>query len=145
MVNHTTIATEPLDETQLAKTKTKQQPKSAFQYKDPSLGYKKPEYTKNTKNTSRTVLLLKKGGTFEWTHRKASENTRTAQCFDAKRLKKWIHFLINNLYVEVGGALFRQIVGIPMGTNSAPMILSQSASLMSSVLSFVHECWCWCS
>ena len=79
-----------------------------------------------TKNTSRTVLLLKKGGTFEWTDKKTSEDTRTAQYFDATRLKTWIHFLINNLYVEVGGALFRQIMGIPMGTNSAPMIANLS-------------------
>ena len=82
--------------------------------------------TEHTKSANRRILLLKKGGTFEWTNKKASEDTRTTQHFDARRLKGWIHYLINNMYVEVGGALFQQVVGIPMGTNSAPMIANLS-------------------
>ena len=61
-------------------------------------------------------MLLKKDGTFEWTNRKSTADTATSQHFDANRLKEWIHFLINNLYVETGGALFKQTKGIPMGT-----------------------------
>ena len=33
-----------------------------------------------------------------------------------------IEFLVDNIYVRFGGQLFRQIVGIPMGTNSAPLL-----------------------
>jgi hypothetical protein len=31
-----------------------------------------------------------------------------------------LEFLIDNIFVSFGGALFQQVVGIPMGTNCAP-------------------------
>ena len=31
-------------------------------------------------------------------------------------------FLVDNIYVRFGGQLFRQMAGIPMGTNSAPLL-----------------------
>ena len=33
-----------------------------------------------------------------------------------------INFLIDNIYVELGGQIFRQTIGIPMGTNCAPLL-----------------------
>ena len=33
-----------------------------------------------------------------------------------------LEFLIDNIFVEFGGRLFQQIVGIPMGTNCAPLL-----------------------
>ena len=33
-----------------------------------------------------------------------------------------IEFLVDNIYVRFGGQLFRQVVGIPMGTNCAPSL-----------------------
>ena len=33
-----------------------------------------------------------------------------------------IEFLVDNIYVRFRGQLFRQMVGIPMGTNSAPLV-----------------------
>ena len=33
-----------------------------------------------------------------------------------------IEFLVDNIYVRFGGQLFRKIVGIPMGTNCAPLL-----------------------
>ena len=33
-----------------------------------------------------------------------------------------IEFLVDNIYVSFGGQLFRQMVGIPMGTNCAPLL-----------------------
>ena len=33
-----------------------------------------------------------------------------------------INFLIDNIYVEFGGQIFQQTVGIPMGTNCAPLL-----------------------
>ena len=33
-----------------------------------------------------------------------------------------LEFLIDNIYVSIGGTLFQQVVGIPMGTNCAPLI-----------------------
>ena len=35
---------------------------------------------------------------------------------------KMIEFLVDNKYVGFGGQLFRQMVGIPMGTNCAPLL-----------------------
>ena len=33
-----------------------------------------------------------------------------------------VEFLVDNIYVRFGGQLFRQMVGIPMGTNCAPLL-----------------------
>lgn len=33
-----------------------------------------------------------------------------------------LEFLIDNIFVEFGGRLFQQVVGIPMGTNCAPLL-----------------------
>jgi hypothetical protein len=33
-----------------------------------------------------------------------------------------LEFLIDNILVSFGGALFLQVVGIPMGTNCAPLL-----------------------
>jgi len=33
-----------------------------------------------------------------------------------------IEFLIDNIYVSFGGLHFRQVIGIPMGTNCAPLL-----------------------
>ena len=31
-------------------------------------------------------------------------------------------FLLSNIYIKFGSKLYRQIVGIPMGTNCAPLV-----------------------
>ena len=36
---------------------------------------------------------------------------------------KMIEFLIDNIFVQFGGRLFRQMIGIPMGTNCAPLLV----------------------
>ena len=33
-----------------------------------------------------------------------------------------IEFLIDNIFVQFGGRLFRQVIRIPMGTNCAPLL-----------------------
>ena len=33
-----------------------------------------------------------------------------------------VEFLIDNIYVEFGGRVYQQTVGIPMGTNCAPLV-----------------------
>ena len=33
-----------------------------------------------------------------------------------------IEFLLDNIYVRIGGQLFQKMVGIPMGTNCAPLL-----------------------
>ena len=34
-------------------------------------------------------------------------------------------FLLDNVYIRFGSKLYRQIVGIPMGTNFAPLVTDQ--------------------
>ena len=33
-----------------------------------------------------------------------------------------LHYLLDNKFIRFGSKLYRQIVGIPMGTNSAPLV-----------------------
>ena len=33
-----------------------------------------------------------------------------------------LHYLFDNMFIRFGSILYRQIVGIPMGTNSAPLV-----------------------
>ena len=42
--------------------------------------------------------------------------------YTANDICKMIGFLVDNIYVRFGGQLFRQMVGIPMGTNCAPLL-----------------------
>ena len=42
--------------------------------------------------------------------------------YTANDICKMIEFLVDNIYVRFGGQLFRQMVGIPMGTNCAPFM-----------------------
>ena len=35
---------------------------------------------------------------------------------------RMVEFLIDNIFVKFGGCLFRQVIGIPMGTNCAPLL-----------------------
>ena len=54
-------------------------------------------------------------------------------CFTSeqpKRYKLWscqkkcdaLHYLLDNIFIRFGSKLYRQIVGIPMGTNCAPLV-----------------------
>ena len=42
--------------------------------------------------------------------------------YTANDICKMIEFLVDNIYVRFGGQLFRQMVGIPMGTNCATLL-----------------------
>ena len=42
--------------------------------------------------------------------------------YTANDICKMIEFLADNIYVRFGGLLFRQMVGIPMGTNCEPLL-----------------------
>ena len=51
-----------------------------------------------------------------------------------------LEFLVDSLYVVFGGKVFQQIVGIPMGTNCAPLLAdiflySYEADFIQSLLS----------
>ena len=42
--------------------------------------------------------------------------------FDKDKLKDAVRFILNNCYFTFGDALFRQIIGIPMGSDPAPFL-----------------------
>ena len=42
--------------------------------------------------------------------------------YTADNICKMIEFLIDNIFVQFGGCLFRQVIGIPMGTNCVPLL-----------------------
>ena len=37
-------------------------------------------------------------------------------------VRKCVHYLLDNIFIRFGSKLYRQIVGIPMGTNCAPLV-----------------------
>ena len=42
--------------------------------------------------------------------------------YTADQICRMVEFLIDNIFVKSGGCLFRQVIGIPMGTNCAPLL-----------------------
>ena len=42
--------------------------------------------------------------------------------YTADQIRRMVEFLIDNIFVKFGGCLFRQVIGIPMGTNCAPLL-----------------------
>ena len=71
-----------------------------------------------------------KNGTTRYTHIKVCRNKSyfTSDLpngdnkYTANDNCKMIEFLVDNIYVRFGGQLFRQMVGIPMGANCAPLL-----------------------
>ena len=73
----------------------------------------------------------KKDGSVRYTHIKVTRakgyfthdiNGGGDNMYTADNICKMIEFLIDNIFVQFGGRLFRQAIGIPMGTNCAPLL-----------------------
>ena len=73
----------------------------------------------------------KKDGSVRYTHIKVTREkgyfthdiNGSGDCmYTADNICKVIKFLIDNIFVQFGGRLFRQMIGIPMGTNCAPLL-----------------------
>ena len=73
----------------------------------------------------------KKDGSVRYTHIKLTRakgyfthdiNGGRDNMFTADSICEMIEFLIDNIFVQFGGLLFRQVIGIPMGTNCAPLL-----------------------
>ena len=72
-----------------------------------------------------------KNGATRYTHVKVGRNYKSYFTSDplngdnkytVNDICKMIEFLVDNIYVRFGGQFFRQMVGIPMGTNYAPLL-----------------------
>ena len=73
----------------------------------------------------------KKDGSVRYTHIKLTRakgyfthdiNGGGDNMFTADSICEMIEFLIDNIFVQFGGRLFRQVTGIPVGTNCAPLL-----------------------
>ena len=45
------------------------------------------------------------------------------KCWSSAELCEALTFLMENIYVQFDGMVYQQIVGIPMGTNCAPLMI----------------------
>ena len=78
-------------------------------------------------NTNRTFIAV--GNKRAYWVKKVSEKNPT---FTADLLKQCVAFLINNAFFRVGDLLFRQVIGIPMGSDPAPFF--------ANLFLFYYEC-----
>ena len=79
---------------------------NAFQHKNGSIGY--------------TFITL--GFHKAYFVNTCSDKQKGETCYTEEQVVSMLEFLIDNIFVEFGGRLFQQIVGIPMGTNCAPLL-----------------------
>ena len=52
----------------------------------------------------------------------AKKNQKGQTCYSEEQVISMLEFLIDNIFVSFGGTLIQQVVGIPMGTNCAPLL-----------------------
>jgi hypothetical protein len=65
-----------------------------------------------------------------------SDSTRNYSEVD---IKEMLGFLIDNIFVVFGNNVFKQTVGIPMGTNCAPLFVFVSGLILIFLSSRVHS------
>ena len=51
-----------------------------------------------------------------------SEQPKRYKLWPCQKMCDALHYLLDNIFIRFGLKLYRQIVGIPMGTNCAPLI-----------------------
>ena len=54
-----------------------------------------------------------------------SEDTKRYKLWSCQNVCEALIYLLDNIYIRFGTKLYRQIVGIPMGTNCAPLTLNK--------------------
>ena len=82
------------------------------------------ETTLPGKSSPTQILVIKCGthsSSFHW-HSSLPEDKQHTKHITADRLCRWLGFLINNTFITIGKSVFKQRVGIPMGTNCAPQL-----------------------
>ena len=50
------------------------------------------------------------------------EQSYLYKLLSCKKMCDTLHYLLDNIFIRFGSKLNRQIVGIPMGTNCAPLV-----------------------
>ena len=76
-------------------------------------------------------MLSERDGSVRYTHIKVTRaqgyfthdiNDGADNLYTADNICKMIEFLIDDIFVQFGGRLLRQVIGIPVGTNCAPYL-----------------------
>ena len=60
----------------------------------------------------------------------ASEKHKKYDLWSCQKVTDALIYLLDNIYIRFGSKLYRQNVGIPMGTNCAPLLLTCFCSAM---------------
>ena len=55
-----------------------------------------------------------------------SEQPKRIELGSCPKVCDALHYLLDNIFIRFGSSLYRQIVGIPMGTNCAPLVADLS-------------------
>ena len=61
------------------------------------------------------------------------ESASSSACVSVRKstLLEWTEYLIDHVYIKVGNSVYRQTIGIPMGTDCAPQLATCSYFIMS--------------
>ena len=51
-----------------------------------------------------------------------AEQPKQCKLWSCQKMCDALHYLLENIFIRFGSKLYRQIVGIPMGTNCAPLV-----------------------
>ena len=65
-------------------------------------------------------LIVSRDGKAHWSLEPSLWSTCVS--VDNSKLVEWTNYLIDNVYIKVGSKVYRQTVGIPMGTDCAPQL-----------------------
>jgi hypothetical protein len=55
-------------------------------------------------------------------------------CYSEEQVISMLEFLIDNIFISIGGTLFQQVVSIPMGTICAPLLADLLSSLTNLLI-----------
>jgi hypothetical protein len=80
-------------------------------------------YEKSTRKVSRNLFLVgNSNNEFSWRRAQNTSYEPGSLVYSMEDVKFLIHFIVSNTFVMNGAVLRRQILGIPMGTNCAPLL-----------------------
>ena len=69
----------------------------------------------------------------------AADAVRNYNLLSCQKVCEALAFLFDNIYIRFGSKLYRQIVGIPIGTNCAPLVADLFCSVMRETLSCLFQ------
>ena len=110
--------------------------KKMQQYVNLVFEYKRQDGGKD--NGKPKVLMIKSRGLGKWITDENQKDKRGTKFMNAKKLKRWINYLLKRLYVKVGDQVKRQRIGLPMGTSCSPF-LANIVLFMYEFLYFTDE------